>query len=198
VFTARYALSPYIKQIRFVFKGLMTLSQIETAWHVITERLSIRKRKNMEQESSGLVLRHCLGILLQESRKTKKYSARLVHVPRTSRMQVKHDGATAFNDVSLFGRMKRHTGKPKSRLQLNLWTSERDISDGIVIWLRAKQPRYRGLIPCRGNGFLPDRKQGAPMLFPEVRRLGPEADYSRLVVSLRVNGDSFPLPRMPV
>jgi hypothetical protein len=27
VFTARYALSPYIKQIRFVFKGLMDFSQ---------------------------------------------------------------------------------------------------------------------------------------------------------------------------
>jgi hypothetical protein len=26
VFTARYALSPYIKQIRFVFKGLMKLT----------------------------------------------------------------------------------------------------------------------------------------------------------------------------
>jgi hypothetical protein len=25
VFTARYALSPYIKQIRFVFKGLMVI-----------------------------------------------------------------------------------------------------------------------------------------------------------------------------
>jgi hypothetical protein len=27
VFTARYALSPYIKQIRFVFKGLMAVTQ---------------------------------------------------------------------------------------------------------------------------------------------------------------------------
>jgi hypothetical protein len=26
VFTARYALSPYIKQIRFIFKGLMPLA----------------------------------------------------------------------------------------------------------------------------------------------------------------------------
>jgi hypothetical protein len=28
VFTARYALSPYIKQIRFVFKGLMLYREI--------------------------------------------------------------------------------------------------------------------------------------------------------------------------
>jgi hypothetical protein len=39
VFTARYALSPYIKQIRFVFKGLITVSNQETwdtqdTWHV--------------------------------------------------------------------------------------------------------------------------------------------------------------------
>jgi hypothetical protein len=30
VFTARYALSPYIKQIRFVFKGLISKSKDET------------------------------------------------------------------------------------------------------------------------------------------------------------------------
>jgi hypothetical protein len=29
VFTARYALSPYIKQIRFVFKGLSTLHLVD-------------------------------------------------------------------------------------------------------------------------------------------------------------------------
>jgi hypothetical protein len=29
VFTARYALSPYIKQIRFVFKGLMVVKGME-------------------------------------------------------------------------------------------------------------------------------------------------------------------------
>jgi hypothetical protein len=28
VFTARYALSPYIKQIRFVFKGLITINTL--------------------------------------------------------------------------------------------------------------------------------------------------------------------------
>jgi hypothetical protein len=28
VFTARYALSPYIKQIRFVFKGLMLIREV--------------------------------------------------------------------------------------------------------------------------------------------------------------------------
>jgi hypothetical protein len=28
VFTARYALSPYIKQIRFVFKGLIVLASL--------------------------------------------------------------------------------------------------------------------------------------------------------------------------
>jgi hypothetical protein len=31
VFTARYALSPYIKQIRFVFKGLITYDESHTS-----------------------------------------------------------------------------------------------------------------------------------------------------------------------
>jgi hypothetical protein len=31
VFTARYALSPYIKQIRFVFKGLNVVEMLRTA-----------------------------------------------------------------------------------------------------------------------------------------------------------------------
>jgi hypothetical protein len=30
VFTARYALSPYIKQIRFVFKGLIRFTSVHT------------------------------------------------------------------------------------------------------------------------------------------------------------------------
>jgi hypothetical protein len=39
VFTARYALSPYIKQIRFVFKGLMDMSDNfpQTIQHPITD-----------------------------------------------------------------------------------------------------------------------------------------------------------------
>jgi hypothetical protein len=41
VFTARYALSPYIKQIRFVFKGLnimMTLSQVQRVWNKLCKQ----------------------------------------------------------------------------------------------------------------------------------------------------------------
>jgi hypothetical protein len=33
VFTARYALSPYIKQIRFVFKGLIYFLEFSCAGH---------------------------------------------------------------------------------------------------------------------------------------------------------------------
>jgi hypothetical protein len=46
VFTARYALSPYIKQIRFVFKGLRKKSGLQEDFKAamnIVAQLSIRK-----------------------------------------------------------------------------------------------------------------------------------------------------------
>jgi hypothetical protein len=38
VFTARYALSPYLKQIRFVFKGLNNCAILETKLYVCAYR----------------------------------------------------------------------------------------------------------------------------------------------------------------
>jgi hypothetical protein len=35
VFTARYALSPYIKQIRFVFKGLIFITEVESVYSAV-------------------------------------------------------------------------------------------------------------------------------------------------------------------
>jgi hypothetical protein len=45
VFTARYALSPYIKQIRFVFNGLM---DIYDTWFVSTYRFWLNRTKIAE------------------------------------------------------------------------------------------------------------------------------------------------------
>jgi hypothetical protein len=58
VFTARYALSPYIKQIRFVFKGL--IGEITSSHTVVSEDtgllgcdvLSLRAVRNVSQELS--------------------------------------------------------------------------------------------------------------------------------------------------
>jgi hypothetical protein len=44
VFTAQYALSPYIKQIRFVFKGLMT-NESKTKYMQINTNIT-----NLEQD----------------------------------------------------------------------------------------------------------------------------------------------------
>jgi hypothetical protein len=50
VFTARYALSPYIKQIRFVFKGLITTSNwalnLYTSSYICTALCSCRRAKS--------------------------------------------------------------------------------------------------------------------------------------------------------
>jgi hypothetical protein len=64
VFTARYALSPYIKQVRFVFKGLKSgkhfaLMYITCSAHVIL--LVIGEEYNM------------FPILFREKRDTKSY-----------------------------------------------------------------------------------------------------------------------------
>jgi hypothetical protein len=99
-------------------------------------------------------------------RKTTKSSARLVGDPSTLRMQVKLN-------VDVAGRTKRTIGKPKSRLQLNFCTSERDSSVVIVAWLRAKQPRKSGSILCREQEiFLYDRNRGPPILFPRGSTAG--------------------------
>jgi hypothetical protein len=53
VFTARYALSPYIKQIRFVFKGLIMpvrLSVCPSAW-------------NNEAPSGSVLMKFCIWVL---------------------------------------------------------------------------------------------------------------------------------------
>jgi hypothetical protein len=67
--------------------------------------------------------------------------ARFVGDPITPRMQVKLNIDVTVDDINPSGRTKRTIGKPKSRLQLNFFTSEWDSSVVIVIWLRDKQPR---------------------------------------------------------
>jgi hypothetical protein len=48
VFTARYALSPYIKQIRFVFKGLNQAGhQLRTVVAVVTGHAPVKKHLNI-------------------------------------------------------------------------------------------------------------------------------------------------------
>jgi hypothetical protein len=80
VFTARYALSPYIKQIRFVFKGLkssgepvlwdMTLSDILYVTHVFPRRLILPPEEGSMRFSWNfgayvLPLLHVLSFILQ-------------------------------------------------------------------------------------------------------------------------------------
>jgi hypothetical protein len=43
VFTARYALSPYIKQIRFVFKGLITNNSKFIEYNTFTEGVTFEE-----------------------------------------------------------------------------------------------------------------------------------------------------------
>jgi hypothetical protein len=56
VFTARYALSPYIKQIHFVFKGLNCIQQRRVFIEVDVRRstLSVRRRKEEKTSQSEL------------------------------------------------------------------------------------------------------------------------------------------------
>jgi len=77
--------------------------------------------------------------------------ARFVGDPSTPSMQVKLSIDVAVNDINPSGRTKRTIGKPKSRLQLNVCTSEWDSSVVIVTWLRDKRPRKSGSILCRGQ-----------------------------------------------
>jgi len=102
-------------------------------------------------------------------------------------------------NIDVAGRTKRTIGKPKSRLQQNFCSSERDSSVVIVTWLRAKQPRKSGSILCRGQEiFYLIEIEAHPFCFPELGRLGREAYYLRPVARLKVNGKIFPLHHMPM
>jgi hypothetical protein len=57
VFTARYALSPYIKQIRFVFTGLIFCSLYRLTTHLTTHQIDKKLEELRErdyQESLGV------------------------------------------------------------------------------------------------------------------------------------------------
>jgi DNA gyrase/topoisomerase IV subunit B len=60
VFTARYALSPYIKQIRFVFKGLITaISQhVSASSHAIIRGYTLWLAQNVHMVHNGIVIQH--------------------------------------------------------------------------------------------------------------------------------------------
>jgi hypothetical protein len=52
VFTARYALSPYIKQIRFVFKGLIL--DHSTSWRINTKKATSMKLGETEKTGNSV------------------------------------------------------------------------------------------------------------------------------------------------
>jgi hypothetical protein len=56
VFTARYALNPYIKQIRFVFKGLNKDRLKEIGEFMFTQQLTYNVAKTLTLLNSEIVL----------------------------------------------------------------------------------------------------------------------------------------------
>jgi hypothetical protein len=53
VFTARYGLSPYIKQIRFVFKGLKQLLSLKNQYRNLTEQNAMTHLKEQLHEGGN-------------------------------------------------------------------------------------------------------------------------------------------------
>jgi hypothetical protein len=82
VFTARYALSPYIKQIRFVFKGLNILTVTTLITVVRQPNIHYFKRPTPSQRKQRLCTYH--GDVLCFPRGRKLILARNLHEDKSS------------------------------------------------------------------------------------------------------------------
>jgi hypothetical protein len=85
VFTARCALSPYIKQIRFVFKGLIGLPLENEKLQEIKKCIYIHRLFNGVLADAKLVLRQIAG-----SSQFLDYSVTLHHIPEERKRPLHH------------------------------------------------------------------------------------------------------------
>jgi hypothetical protein len=124
VFTARYALSPYIKQIRFVFKGLIfSLSPLRAVGYmwlltvVQSQYICFNKCRSVTQQTRGFALRVHPDFVLRPS-----YVSEKVDVNWRGVNQKLYSHRKQKQEVTVMDRSQPKGVQPKNeRAQIDKW-----------------------------------------------------------------------------
>jgi hypothetical protein len=88
VLTARYALSPYIKQIRFVFKGLIVSVSYKSMWQAVRVTCAVKILLTLKHVATAVLILIGRAVPLRVStyRLSTKLAQRVCRYPCTSEL----------------------------------------------------------------------------------------------------------------